>query len=68
MEFDGMVNKSKFGVNVIFGVFFVNVKVVVDYVGILFFWYFGGVGVCVVFVLMMNIVNGGEYVDNLVDV
>lgn len=36
-EFDGIENKSNFGVNVIFGVFLVVVKVVVNVFGLLFY-------------------------------
>lgn len=68
IEFDGIFNKGKLGVNVIFGVFLVVVCVVVDELGVYLYEYFGGVNGKVFLVLMMNIFNGGEYVDNNVDV
>lgn len=37
IEFDGIENKSKFGVNVILGVFLVVVKVVVNVFGFLLY-------------------------------
>lgn len=55
------------GVNVIFGVSFVVVKVVVDFVDLLLFCYLGGLNVYVLFVLLFNVINGGEYVDNGID-
>lgn len=64
---DGMLNKSKLGVNVILGVFLVVVKVVVEVSGQSLYRYIGGVNVYVLFVLMMNILNGGLYVDNSID-
>lgn len=68
IELDGILNKGCFGVNVILGVLMVVVKVVVDYIGQLLYCYVGGILVCVLLVLMMNIINGGEYVDNLIDI
>lgn len=64
--FDGIFNKGKLGVNVIFGVFIVVVCVVVDYFEVLFYSYFGGFNIKVFLILMMNIINGGFYLDVLI--
>lgn len=72
IELDGIENKVKLGVNVIFVVFLVVVKVVVQVKGVLLYVYivdFNGIfGQYFMLVLMMNIINGGEYVDNNVDI
>lgn len=72
IDFDGIENKEILGVNVIFVVFFVVVKVVVVEKGVVFYEYivdFNGMfGEYLMFVFMMNIINGGEYVDNNVDI
>lgn len=67
IDIDGMENKLKFGVNVMLGVSLVVVKVVVVSSEQLFYCYIGGVNVYVMLVLMMNIFNGGLYVDNSID-
>lgn len=68
IDLDGIYNKGCLGVNVILGVLLVVVKVVVEVSVQLFYCYVGGMGVCILLVLMMNIINGGEYVDNLIDI
>lgn len=73
IDVDGIENKFKFGVNVIFVVLFVNVKVVVVYKQVLLFQYIseivdGKVGFYSMPVPMMNIINGGEHADNNVDI
>lgn len=72
IDLDGIENKFKFGVNVILVVFLVNVKVVVVVKGMLLYEYIvelnGILGKYFMLVLMMNIINGGEYVDNNVDI
>lgn len=67
IDWDGMDNKKELGVNVILGVFLVIVKVVVVELVIFFYCYLGGFLVNVLLVLMMNVINGGVYVDNNVD-
>lgn len=67
LEIDGIKNKGKFGVNVILAVLLVCVKVVVELIVQFFYCYLGGVNVYVFLVLMMNIFNGGLYVDNSID-
>lgn len=62
-DLDGILIKLKLGVNVILGVFLVVVKVVVNYLDIFFYRYIGGINIYVMFVLMMNIINGGLYSD-----
>lgn len=64
---DGIFNKGKLGVNVILGVFIVVVCVVVDYLEVFLYYYLGGFNMKVLLILMMNIINGGLYVDNLID-
>lgn len=72
IDLDGIENKFKFGVNVILVVLLVMVKVVVVFKGLLFYVYIvelnGIFGVYLMLLLMMNIINGGEYVDNNVDI
>lgn len=72
IDLDGIENKLNFGVNVILVVFLVNVKVVVVVKGMFLYEYIvelnGIFGVFLMFLLMMNIINGGEYVDNNVDI
>lgn len=67
MDVDGIFNKGNMGGNVILVVSFVIVCVVVVEFDILFYCYFGGFNVKILFVFMMNVINGGVYVDNSVD-
>lgn len=67
IDLDGMVIKLKFGVNVILGVLLVVVRVVVVELEMFLYRYIGGVNVYVFLLFMFNVLNGGEYVFNIVD-
>lgn len=67
IDLDGIVIKLKFGVNVILGVLLVVVRVVVVELEMFLYRYIGGVNVYVFLLFMLNVLNGGEYVFNIVD-
>lgn len=62
-----MFNKGWFGVNVLFVVFIVYVCVVVQVWKFLLYQYLGGMDVNLLLVFCLNVINGGWYVDNMVD-
>ena len=67
-ELDGTPNKGKLGANAILGVSLAVARAAADELGLPLFQYIGGVNAKQLPVPMMNILNGGEYADNNVDV
>lgn len=67
LELDGIFNKEKLGVNVIFGVLLSVCCVGVGVVGVLLYCYIQflvGIKEFVMFVFVLNVINGGSYVGN----
>lgn len=67
IDLDGIVIKLKFGVNVILGVLLVVVRAAAVELEMFLYRYIGGVNVYVFLLFMFNVLNGGEYVFNIVD-
>ncbi|PBF38690.1 phosphopyruvate hydratase [Clostridioides difficile] len=68
IELDGTPNKGKLGANAILGVSMAVARAAADEIGLPLFQYLGGVNAKQLPVPMMNILNGGEHADNIVDV
>lgn len=67
LDLDGTSNKSRLGANAILGVSLAIAKAAANARGMPLWAYAGGVSAHVLPVPMMNIVNGGEHADNLID-
>jgi len=68
IELDGTENKGKLGANAILGVSLACAKAAAQETGQPLFRYIGGVNAATLPVPMMNILNGGQHADNLIDV
>jgi len=68
VELDGTENKSRLGANAILGVSLAVAKAAAEEAGLPLYRYVGGVSADTLPVPMMNIVNGGEHADNLIDI
>ena len=66
IDLDGTENKSRLGANAILGVSLAVAKAAADARGLPLYRYVGGVSAHLLPVSMMNIVNGGEHVDNTI--
>jgi enolase len=64
---DGTENKSRLGANAILGVSLATAKAAASAQGLPLYRYVGGAEAHVLPVPMMNIVNGGEHADNMID-
>ncbi|MEY4160997.1 MAG: enolase [Pseudomonadota bacterium] len=64
---DGTENKSRIGANAILGTSLAVAKAAANARGLPLYSYVGGVSAHVLPVPMMNIINGGEHADNLID-
>ncbi len=68
IELDGSDDKSNFGANAILGVSLAVAKAAADVTGLPLYRYVGGATSCLLPVPMVNIINGGEHADNLIDI
>jgi enolase len=68
IEMDGTDNKGRLGANAILGVSLAVAKAAADASTLPLFRYVGGTAARVLPVPMMNIINGGEHADNLIDI
>ena len=68
IELDGTPNKARLGANAILGVSLACAKAAADFTAQPLFRYVGGTSARVLPVPMMNIINGGEHADNLIDI
>ncbi len=66
-ELDGTPNKGKLGANAILGVSLACAKAAATVHGLPLSRYLGGVNACEMPVPMMNIINGGEHANNIID-
>ena len=67
LELDGTPNKAKLGANAILGVSLAVARAASESVELPLYRYVGGVNACVLPVLMMNILNGGQHADSNID-
>src|SRR5687767_6088088 len=67
IDLDGTPNKSKLGANTILGVSMAVAKAAAETCSLPLYRYLGGPGAKTLPVPMMNILNGGKYADNNVD-
>ena len=67
IDLDGTNNKGRLGANAILGVSLAVAKAAADARGLPLYRYVGGVSANLLPVPMMNIINGGEHADNLID-
>ena len=67
IDLDGTDNKSRLGANAILGVSLAVAKAAADARGLPLYRYVGGVSASLLPVPMMNILNGGQHADNLID-
>jgi enolase len=67
LALDGTPNKARLGANAILGTSLAVAKAAADARGLPLYAYVGGVSAHVLPVPMMNIINGGEHADNLID-
>ena len=67
IEADGSPNKSSLGANAILAVSLASAHAAAQASNLPLFQYLGGVGARTLPVPMMNILNGGEHADNLID-
>ena len=67
IEADGSPNKSSLGANAILAVSLASAHAAAKASNLPLFQYLGGVGARTLPVPMMNILNGGEHADNLID-
>tara|TARA_B100000497_G_C7679897_1_gene411281 strand:- start:530 stop:1807 length:1278 start_codon:yes stop_codon:yes gene_type:complete len=67
IETDGSPNKSSLGANAILAVSLASAHAAAQASNLPLFQYLGGVGARTLPVPMMNILNGGEHADNLID-
>ncbi len=68
IELDGSDDKSSLGANAILGVSLAVAKAAADVTGLPLYRYVGGATSCLLPVPMINIINGGEHADNLIDI
>lgn len=68
IELDGTKNKSRFGANAILGVSLACAKAAAEALGLPLYQYIGGTNAKTLPVPQMNILNGGKYADNIVDI
>jgi len=68
IELDGSEDKSTLGANAILGVSLAVAKAAADVTGLPLYRYIGGATSCLLPVPMVNIINGGEHADNLIDI
>jgi enolase len=68
IELDGTPNKGRLGANAILGISLAVAKAAAEYTGQPLYRYIGGTSAHVLPVPMMNIINGGEHADNLIDI
>ena len=68
IEMDGTPNKSRLGANAILGVSLACAKAAADFCNLPIYRYVGGATAKTLPVPMMNIINGGEHADNLIDI
>jgi len=68
IEIDGTPNKARLGANAILGVSLAVAKAAADFTAQPLFRYVGGTSARTLPVPMMNIINGGEHVDNPIDI
>ncbi len=68
IELDGTANKGRLGANAILGVSLAVAKAAAELVGLSLYRYVGGTSARTLPVPMMNIINGGEHADNLIDI
>ncbi len=67
-ELDGTPNKSRLGANAILGVSMAVAKAAADATNQPLYRYVGDTSARILPVPMMNIINGGEYADNPIDI
>ena len=67
IELDGAENKGNLGANAILGVSMAAAHAAADCLGLPLYQYLGGVNGKTLPVPMMNIMNGGQHADNLLD-
>ena len=65
---DGTENKKKYGSNAILGVSLACAKASANALGIPLYRYIGGANTKLLPLPLMNIINGGKYVDNTIDI
>mgnify|MGYP000397900885 FL=1 len=65
---DGTENKSRLGANAILGVSLAAAKAAADEISMPLYSYLGGPNAHMLPVPMMNIINGGEHANNLIDI
>jgi enolase len=68
IDLDGTPNKARLGANAILGVSLAVAKAAADYSTQPLYRYVGGTSARILPVPMMNIINGGEHADNLIDI
>ncbi len=68
IELDGSDDKSSLGANAILGVSLAVAKAAADVTGLPLYRYVGGATSRLLPVPMINIINGGEHADNLIDI
>ncbi|MFT9219938.1 phosphopyruvate hydratase [Gluconobacter oxydans] len=68
IDLDGTPNKSRLGANAILGVSLAVAKATAEELELPLYRYVGGAYAHLLPVPMMNIVNGGEHADNLIDI
>lgn len=68
IDLDGTENKARLGANAILGVSLAVAKAAASEANMSLFKYVGGAGAYTMPVPMMNILNGGEHADNLIDI
>ncbi|MBD0865495.1 MAG: phosphopyruvate hydratase [Rhodobacteraceae bacterium] len=68
IELDGTDNKSRLGANAILGVSLAVARAAAEFTTQPLFRYVGGTSARILPVPMMNIINGGEHADNLIDI
>ena len=68
IELDGTENKSRLGANAVLGVSLGVAKAAAKDVGLPLYRYIGGTLAHTLPVPMMNVLNGGEHADNIIDI
>ncbi len=68
IDLDGTPNKSRLGANAILAVSLAVAKATANELGVPLYRYVGGVFARTLPVPMMNIINGGQHADNLIDI
>src|SRR5262245_44003761 len=68
IELDGTPNKKKLGANAILGVSLANAHAAARYCELPLFRYLGGSNANLLPAPMLNILNGGQHADNIVDI